>query len=91
MPSAVEDIERAHRSPKALHPGSQTPRPIFVAFLRWKTANEVISKSRSSLKEKPWRDEVTNSVRPNLVEQMFSPNVSKLRQQSLQETQRAKR
>ena len=83
MPSAVEDIERAHRSPVALHPERKTPKPIFVAFLRWKTANEVISKSPSSLKKKPWRDEVTNSVIPILVEQMFSLNVSKLRQQAV--------
>ena len=45
MPSAVEDIERGHQ--------------LFVAFMRWKTANEVISKLNSSLKRKPWRDEAT--------------------------------
>ena len=83
MPSAVEDIERAHRSPVGLHPEKKTPRSIFVAFLRWKTANEVISKLPSSLKREPWRDEATNSVIPIFVEQMFSPNVSKLRQQAL--------
>ena len=89
MPSAV-DIERAHRSPTALHPERKTPRPIFVAFLRWKTANEVISKSPSSLKKKPWRDEVTNSAIPIFVEQMFSPNVSKLRQQALKKRRELK-
>ena len=64
MTSAVEDIERAYRSPTILHPERKTPRSIFVAFLRWKTSNEVISKSPSSLKKKPWRAEVTNSVIP---------------------------
>ena len=68
----------------------KTPRPIFVAFLRWKTANEVILKSPSSLKKRPWRDEVTNSVIPIFVEQMFSPNVSKLRQQALKKRRELK-
>ena len=90
MPSAVEDVERAHRSPTALHPERKTPRPIFVAFLRWTTANEVVSKSPSSLKKKPWRDEVTNSVIPIFMEQMFSPNVSKLRQQALKKCRELK-
>ena len=43
----------------------------------------LFKKSASSLKKKPWRDEVTNSVIPIFVEQIFSPNVSKLRQQVL--------
>ena len=73
-----------------LHPERKTPRPIFVAFLKWKTANEVISKSPYSLKNKPWRDEVTNSVMPIFVEQMFSPNVSKLRQQALKKRRELK-
>ena len=42
------------------------------------------------MKKKHWRDEVPNSVIPIFMEQMFSPNVSKLRQQALKKPRELK-
>ena len=77
------EIQRAHRSPTMFQPGKANPRPIIVAFLRWEIANELLFKSPPTLKNMPYKDPINGQESAVYVEQLYSPKMSKLRQQAL--------
>ena len=79
--------ERAHRSPSQYTASQQRkshPRPIYVAFFAWKSANAVLS-SAGMLKDNPLLIEEDGNTQyvSIYIEQMYSPTVSKKRAEML--------
>ena len=74
MSSESLGIERVHRYPKNPKKNMDSrPRPTYVGFQSWKTANEILRRAKMS-KENPFvqdGNEVTL-----FIEEMYSPNVS---------------
>ena len=66
------EIERVHRSPTFSDHTISAPRPIIVAILRWKDANNILSNSRRVLKNNPSRDKIGSGMEV-FIDQLYSP------------------
>ena len=87
MNTEIIHIERAHRSPSQYTASQQKkpyPRPIYVAFSAWKSANAVLSSARL-LKDNPLLvEEGGNTKHVSIyIEQMYSPMATKKRAEML--------
>ena len=76
------EIERAHRSPSVRDHNRAVPRLIMVQFLGSEDANTMLANAPKALKKNPFKDEKRDTI-PIFIEQMYSPEISRQRQQAL--------
>ena len=78
-----KEIERAYRSSSARDHNRIVLRLIMVQFLRWEDANTVLDNAPKPLKKNSFKDEKGETILV-FIEQMYSPEISRQRQQALQ-------